>query len=155
MWKYLQDIDKNCRYAEAIDIMYAEPLFDFTYTDYGLHHLSSLLLPQRMHRITKIVYCWNCQRRLPRLGTSRPDYFTQLWLDTWETLAHMESLKYLVVDIMLDVLSRADWIADQERILKSMQPVLSRKFNTFELTGLPFASLEGDGHNVGPPTGLE
>ena len=56
----------------------------------------------------------------------------------------MKSLKYLTVEIMLDELEKRHWIAEEDRILQSLEEVQSRKFEKFELIGLPFSGLFGD-----------
>ncbi|KAH7401599.1 hypothetical protein BKA66DRAFT_110750 [Pyrenochaeta sp. MPI-SDFR-AT-0127] len=141
----------TCRriYSEAIDIMYSAPLFDFSLTSYCLQYLPVLILSRRMHRITKVDYVWDCRHHVPRFGMTRPDSFTQSWIDTWENLAQMQNLKYLRVEIKVGWPRQRKWIENEERILKSLEGIRSRKLESFELLGLPFESPHQDGHRHG------
>lgn len=130
--------------------MYSKPIFDFFLTYYCLQHLPTLILPHRMHRITKIDYHWDCRRRVPLLGSKKPDHFTQMWVETWETLAQMQGLKCLRMEVVVDEIGQSKWMAEEERIVRSMEGVLNRKLERFELKGLPFKSIGCTPHDWVP-----
>ena len=122
--------------------MYSTPLFDFSLNPYCLLYLSTLILPHRMHCITRVNYCWDCRRRGPRLSSAKPDHFTQIWTGTLTTLARMQGLKDLRLVVMIDPPGHLEWIAAKEQIVKSMEGMRSREFQRFELTGLPYEIFE-------------
>ena len=56
----------------------------------------------------------------------------------------MKNLKHLKIEIKLDEPEQEQWVAEEERIVQSLREVRSRKFEKFELIGLPFGGLFGD-----------
>ena len=125
------------RYSEAIGLLYSSPTFDFTSrNNHCVENLPKLLLPQRLQQITCIFYSWNTGAKFPRLQEDMPDYFTQVWLDTWENLAQMKGLEHVRVEIVVG--EPAIWMDMKETLLKSMEKVRARGIKYFEVQGLPF-----------------
>jgi hypothetical protein len=121
----------------VIGLLYSSPTFDFTSrNNHCVENLPKLLLPRRLQQITRIFYSWDTGTKFPRLQEDKPDYFTQVWLDTWENLAQMEGLEYVRVEIVFG--EPAVWMDMKERLLESMKQVRGRGIKHFEVQGLPF-----------------
>ncbi|OAL48616.1 hypothetical protein IQ07DRAFT_601233 [Pyrenochaeta sp. DS3sAY3a] len=130
----------TCRriYAETVNLTYSLPLFNFPATCFPVMHLSVLLLPDRMHNITKMSCVWDCGGRLPLLAQPRPDYFTKVWTGVWTTLAQMRGLRELEVRIVVGGSMVRFWVIERVRILRSLEEVRRRKLDRLELKGFPF-----------------
>lgn len=126
------------RYAETVNLVYSLPLFDFSTTCFSIMHLPVLLLPDRMHQITKVSCVWDCCHRLPLLSMRKPDSFTQMWTGVWTTLAQMRGLRDLEVRVVVDDLMVHFWVTERVRIVRSLEGVRGRKLERLELTGFPF-----------------
>jgi hypothetical protein len=121
----------------VIGLLYSSPTFDFmSRNNHCVDNLPKLLLPRRLQQITRIFYSWDTGIKFPRLQEDKPDYFTQVWLDTWENLTQMEGLEYVRVEIGFG--EPAIWMDIKEWLLESMKKVRGRGIKHFEVQGLPF-----------------
>lgn len=132
-------------YAEVVKPLYTLPIFLFSSSRLPIPRLSSLLLPQRLHFITRIHYSWNCQRMVPSNAPPEQEFADksrETWLIVWKTLAELKGLRELRVAIQLSDEQIANgWVHqvdDEEYILKSLEVARLRNFDKFELIGLPF-----------------
>ena len=74
----------------------------------------------------------------PRLSSSKPHYWTKMWIAVWKNLAEMQDLKLLDVELGIHEPFRSSWIANKDSIRESLMELRAGQFDSFSLRGLPF-----------------
>lgn len=137
----VQYLTFNCRYSEAIEILYSCNMLDLD-TDHLLT-LPKLLIPPHFNAIRFLNITLPLEERcsmfvevfFERFSKDVRDWLRVPWLDVWMNIASMEGLRELHVQMTVPLRRRRDWVRDQISLLEPLKVVTRPK--VFLLT-LPF-----------------
>lgn len=143
--------DRHISYFECIHLLYGETLFDFSHGAYSLVLLPYRLPATNLALISRVNLTWEVYHPL-RLEKKKKDYKRQevLWVGIWKSLAAMEGLKWLRVELKLALGWEASLWTDLEWTLWEDVKKVTRPSH-FELI-LPFPAASSTRQETLPCT---